>query len=332
MLMDTARQVKRSMAGTGIHVRDAWRLAAAYAYDWRRFIAFSSTRGPFRSRANLAAKITERYHGIEKGLALPAPRPGHGAGVLEPLIRLVKRYIDSYGEDELTSAAIGAMSAYYDFNAQYLEPDKVPFGPQITELVRDYRSNPSGVSGVTTICRADVHAAVSGVGPEFFSSRHSVRVYSSEPVTDEEIEFAVTAARSAPAVCNRQFGTVRTWRDTPTIERLLAIQGGTRGFGDNVPALALVTVSLRSYWSPAERHQGWIDGGLFSMNFMLGLHAQGLGAVALNWSKVPASDRALRQALPDLGEDEAIIMFVGFGHLPERAHVAASPRIHLDRD
>ena len=65
------------------------------------------------------------------------------------------------------------------------------------------------------------------------------------------------------------------------------------------------------------------------MNFMLGLHAQGLGTVPLNWSKDPTRDRVLRRALPELGEHEAIIMFVGFGHLPEEYRVAASPRVRL---
>lgn len=327
MVMDAARQAKRRVVEKGIHTRDAGRLAMAYGYDWRRFLTFSSTRGPFRTRANLAAKITERYHGIEKGLALPSPQPGHGASVLEPLIRLVKRYIDLYGEDDLTAAALGALSAYYDFNAARIDADKIPFGAQISELLHGHVSNPAGVSGTRTLTRTEVDAAVSGVTPEFFRSRHSVRVYGSEPVTDDEIETALAAARCAPAVCNRQFARLRTWRDRETIDRLLRIQGGSRGFGDNIPALALVTVSLRSYWGVGERHQGWIDGGLFAMSFMLGLHAEGLGSVALNWSKAPDRDRALRQALPDLRPDEAIIMFIGFGHLPDEFHVAASPRI-----
>lgn len=325
----------RSMAGRALAARErarrAGRLARACVYDFRRFLAYSSTRGPFRSRANLAARITERYHGLEKSLAIPDPQPRHSADVLTSLIPLLGSYLGSYGEDELTAAAIGALRAYHDFNAEQIGADEVPFGPQIRELIENHRSNPSGVSGVRRLSREEVDHAVGAVDPKFFSTRHTVRVYGSEPVTDQEVETAVAAARCAPAVCNREFSMIRIWRDRATIDRLLKIQGGTRGFGDGIPALALITVPLRSYWNAEERHQAWVDGGMVAMSFLLGLHSQSLGAVALNWSKAPERDRALRRALPDVGVDEAIIMFVGFGHLPEHLDVAASPRIMLPR-
>lgn len=329
MRVDKLRDTKRELARRLDQLRESSHVVASYYYDCHRYLRFSSSLGPFRTRRNLAAKITERYHGVEKGLSLPAPEPGHGASVIEPLTRLLTQYLESYGEDELTAAAVGALSAYYEFNAQRIDVGSIPFGDRIEHLVRNYSGNPIGVAGVRDVSRSEVESAAASVTPEFFSSRHSVRIYDPQPVTDQEIETAVLAARCAPAVCNRQFGAIRTWRDRETIDRLLEIQGGTRGFGENIPALALVTVSLRSYWRSAQRNQGWIDGGLFAMNFMLGLHAQGLGSVALNWSKVPSRDRLLRQAMPDLRDDEAVVMFIGFGHLPDEFRVAASPRIGL---
>lgn len=332
MFVDKLRDAKREMARKVNQLRELSQVIASYCYDCRRYLRFSSSLGPFRTRRNLAAKITERYHGIEKSLSLPAPDPGHGASVVEPLTRLLKQYLESYGEDGLTAAAIGALSAYYEFNAQRIDVDSIPFGGRIEGLVRNYLGNPIGMAGVREVARSEIETAVACVTPEFFSTRHSVRMYDPKPVADQEIETAIRAARCAPAVCNRQFGAIRTWRDRETIDRLLEIQGGTRGFGENIPALALVSVSLRSYWRSAERNQGWIDGGLFAMNFMMGLHAQGLGSVALNWSKTPSRDRLLRQLMPDLRDDEAVVMFIGFGHLPEEFRVAASPRIGLDEN
>lgn len=219
------------------------------------------------------------------------------------------------------------MSAYYDFNAARIDADKIPFGAQISELLHGHVSNPAGVSGTRTLTRTEVDAAVSGVTPEFSGAATPCGCNGSSPSR-------MTRSRPRSPRRGGAGGLQPPVRQAPdvagqeTIDRLLGIQGGSRGFGDNIPALALVTVSLRSYWGVWERHQGWIDGGLFAMSFMLGLpHAEGLGSVALNWSKAPDRDRALRQALPDLRPDEAIIMFIGFGHLPDEFHVAASPRI-----
>lgn len=107
MAMDAARQRSGVWWRKGIHTRDAGRLAMAYGYDWRRFLTFSSTRGPFRTRRISPRRSPRRPSRDREGPGAPSPQPGHGASVLEPLIRLVKRYIDLYGEDDLTAAALG---------------------------------------------------------------------------------------------------------------------------------------------------------------------------------------------------------------------------------
>lgn len=76
--------------------------------------------------------------------------------------------------------------------------------------------------------------------------------------------------------------------------------------------------------------QPWTDGGMFAMSFVLGLHAQGLGSVCLNWSKLPAVDRTFRSRFT-IEDDELIVMLVAFGHLPEQYGVAVSPRVQVGR-
>lgn len=307
-----------------------WRTLTAFWYDGRRYLTFSSTRDAYISRENLAAKITERYHAVEKGLSLPSPRAGFGKAAVPKLVRLVTVYVHSYGQDHVTRAAVGTLAAYRDFNVRAgLEELSLPGQPELGEVLSAFSANAPGISGVRCIRRDEIDAAVGPVGLDFFSSRHSTRVFDAAEVTKAEIELAVRAAMTAPAVCNREFSSVTVWTGRERIAEILALQGGARGFGEQVPAIAMVTVSLRAYWSEAERNQGWIDGGLFAMNFLLGLHAQGLGAVALNWSKAPHTDRRMRE-LVGLGDDRAIVMFVAFGHLREEYEVAASPRGPLE--
>lgn len=323
--MGVVARAKHRVKAFLLATRSVMAVAQAAWYDGRRYVWFSSTVGPFATRDNLAAKVTERYHGIEKGLSLPSPRPGFGARNVTALIRLTERYEREHGFDAIAAASWGALSAYVDFNrAAGLPDDQIP-GASVVMRHADRASSMAIESGTKLMSRQSVVAAVSGVDLDFFTTRHSTRIFAAEPVPHEDIVFAVTAASSAPAVCNRQFAKIHVWRDRSRIDELLSIQGGARGFSDQITGLAMITVSLRSYWAAAERYQGWIDGGLFAMNFMLGMHAQGHGAVPLNWSKTPELDRRMRAA-SGIDPAETIIMLVGFGRLAEQYRVAASPR------
>ncbi len=145
------------------------------------------------------------------------------------------------------------------------------------------------------------------------STRVSVRTFDvSKPVPEEIIIRAVSQAIRAPSVCNRQ-----TWRvhqyDGENAQKILKLQSGNRGFGHTIPCILVVTSDLRYFTGTAERYQPWIDGGMFSMLLLLGLHTQGLGAVALNWSVMNKRDSELR-AHGDIADHERIIMLIGCGY------------------
>lgn len=299
----------------------------AYTYDLGRYLRLSSTiKSSDSHRLSHAAKLTERYHAVEKALSLPAPRPAFGKTVIPRLIDLLESYVQAYGESEVTQAATGVLEAYRTFNLNSgVSEQDIPGQPKLGGLLA--RSNPvkPDTFGAVRMLQDEVLTAVHAVDLEFFTSRHSTRIFSDTPVTQAECEFATRAAMSAPAVCNREFGSITIWTQPGRINEILEAQGGARGFGHQVPALAMVTMTPRAYWGAAERNQGWIDGGMFAMSFLLGLHAQGLGAVALNWSKEPDRDQEMRK-LTKLSDHRSIIMFVGFGHLQPTYRVAASTR------
>lgn len=296
---------------------------SAQRYDRGQYLRFSSSVSPEIKRENLRAWMTMQYHNIEKGLSLPAPRPGFGADAVNRLLNTRKRYLASYGIDDASEFATAALVAYREFNLHAgLTPAQIPHFEQLSKL----ESTMSG--GTKEIHSGEQGADAPSVDLEFFTSRSSVRQFAQVAVDHADIEFAVSAAQKSPAVCNRQFGKVRVATDSSLIQEALRIQGGARGFGEQVPAVAVITTSTRSYWNAEERMQPWTDGGMFAMSFVLGLHARGLGSVCLNWSKKPATDRAFRSTF-DIGDDEVIVMLVGFGHVPDDYRVAASPRLPL---
>lgn len=318
--------IKRRLKRRWLNLVGRRRVFAAFLYDQRRYLSYSSTFGPWRGQVNLGARITERYHAIEKALSLPEPRPGFGAKVIPELLGYLEAYADRYGADHITAAAAGALAGYVDFNEHVgLKVDQLPASRRLQAAIDRYAPAELAGHGQLRLNREQIAAATAGVDLDFFTSRHSTRVFADTRVSADEVAFAVRAAMTAPAVCNREFSAVHIWQDRNRIDQILALQGGAKGFAAGVPALAMVTVNQRAYWSADERNQCWIDGGSFAMAFILGLHAQGLGAVPLNWSKPVALDRRMRAEV-NLPEDRAIIMFVGFGHLQPDYPVAASPR------
>jgi nitroreductase len=156
-------------------------------------------------------------------------------------------------------------------------------------------------------------------------SRRSVRRFAPRSLPEGALWQAVELARHSPSVCNRSGSRVWVATDAPLRQQLLRHQDGHQGFAEEAAALALVTVDTSVFHTVGERHQAWVDGGLFAMTFVHALHAQGLGTCCLNWSVEPAADRALKRQA-GLPPGETVVMMVAIGILPDHYTVAHSPR------
>ena len=159
----------------------------------------------------------------------------------------------------------------------------------------------------------------------FFNARHSIREFSNEEVSLCKIKEAIDISRKYPSVCNRQAIKVYLVTSEDLIRDCLSYQNGNRGFGDKINKLAIIVGDIGFFSGGSERNQVYIDGGIYLMGFLLALHSQGLGAVALNWSMSKQDDIRFRQA--DIVKDnEVIISFVGIGNLKSENIVPMSVR------
>lgn len=296
-------------------------LAKASFYDYRRFRAHSGVFRRYHDEASLAALITKYYHMIEKGLALPAPRPGFGNQAVHDLSRLVTQAMRDGVCARETVLAIDAISGWRAFNLD----NNMPVPAWADALLDNARLVGITVSGSPVKSPIVVSQINGGDHLSFIRSRTSVRNFSEQPVPHNVLEQAVHAAQSAPCVCNRQASRIYFFADPDRKRAIFACQNGNRGFGESAPVAVLITVDLREFVEPSERYQGWIDGGMFAMNFLLGLHAQGYGACALNWSALPEQDQRLRK-LGIVPEHESVIMMVAVGALKDDVKVARSER------
>lgn len=291
------------------------------AYDMLRFARYSGTFTKDSNVGSRKAEITKRYHTIEKGLALPAPRPGFGRQMNIDLSLKVQSAIRAGIRDPEIDHAVDALAGYAAFN----DENGIANFSELGETLALAASHGIEPRGTPTRTPATLAALSGQERLDFITSRHSVRHFSTADVPDTVLENATRAAQSAPCVCNRQASRVYFAKDPAIKARMLACQNGNRGFGDKTPVVALVTVDLQSFLDASERYQAWIDGGLFTMNLLLGIHAQDYGACCLNWSALPKQDKALRK-LGIIPPNETVITMVAIGGLRDDYVVARSQR------
>ncbi|WP_374692414.1 nitroreductase family protein [Accumulibacter sp.] len=274
------------------------------------------------NRGILQARIIKSYHRIEKGLALTNPRPGFGNDAIATLIEDILAYRQKFGCDYVTSRALQTLAEYDRFNTDAGQPTNAlaaasdKHGPVANDPIE---------GGTIEVTRAAIHQAGRRDLEAFFRSRYSIRQFSSTPVEEELIEHAVKMAQKTPSVCNRESGRVFLVSGKHDIARLLTFQNGNRGFGDQADKLLIVTASADCFLTVGERHQAWIDGGMFAMSLIYALHSLGLGTCCLNWSVEPNTDQAFKEA-SRIPEGQAIVMLVVIGHIPDQLRVAASAR------
>ncbi|MBM9838427.1 nitroreductase family protein [Rhodococcus hoagii] len=307
-------------------------LAASYWADWRRFRTHSGMGD--RGARGLRAEIVMDAHRLEKGLALPRPREWFGRDVIGRLLDNTEKVCGRAPLDEVdhyvVTAAVGALDAYFDSNDSTggAAPDWVSEARD--RAAKLAANNPARVDaqlgGVEPIGPSAAEA--SGVTAESFAkfvrSRHSVRNFALDVPSRSVIEDAVALAATSPSVCNRQGSRVRIFERGPQADAVLAHQNGNKGFGHTASHVLVVSQDIEAFVAPGERSQAFVDGGMFAMSLMYSLHAAGLGACALNWSRTAADDRRLRAEL-SLPPNEVVVTLMVVGVPAGEILVTRSP-------
>lgn len=153
---------------------------------------------------------------------------------------------------------------------------------------------------------------------ESIIQRRSVRHFSKQSIPEEIIEKIILTARNAPSSCNRQPVKVHVYNSTELINKLLKLQNGNKGFGDNIPCLLLLTYTIESYYTSSERKSGIIDASLFSMCVSLAAMEEGLGTCMLN-TGLYAPKEILLHKIASIPFSESIVMMMGIGYPHELA-------------
>lgn len=262
-------------------------------------------------------------HTIEKGLSLPAPRAEFGRNNICRIVNLLRRADLSPESKTATRMALGCLSSYLEYHQERAITSAflTTLDAELEKLRAKFADQGDG--GVKSVAGVSAEIGCAGLSyPRFLESRFSCRSFAKRNVAQEMIQQVLETARSAPSQCNRQSARVHIFRNPAMIAALLGLQGGARGFGEFIPALAVVTNDLSSWISRGERNQGYVDSGLFAMATLYACHAHGLAACPLNFSKTSRAERRFRRHA-GIPSSERIVMLIGIGYLDEGYAICA---------
>lgn len=300
-----------------------------YATDMWLYVRHNGY-SPWESRAvRREYKTVIETHTVEKGLSLANPRPFFGEAKIKGLL-------DDRGkvEPETTFASqmlAGALKDYVTFNAPFVHSALTESGGAfpVLERAKEYVAAEEErgcalTGGVRTTSNAPIDSDEHVM--DFLGSRFACRMFDPTPMTDQEVEEVISLAQRAPSQCNRQSSIVHVFRGSASIEALLELQGGAKGFVQDVGTLFIVTSELMAWGGPQQRNQPYVDGGLFAMMLMLSLQAHGFASCPLNLALPNRVERQLKLTAK-IPAGQRLVVMVAAGRPASRIVKAAkSPR------
>ena len=297
-------------------------------YSLYLHLRFSFRDGsPGLERERLGYYLVKHCHIVEKGLALPEPRKAFGQPKIKDLIKRTRLYEKYFPEYDIGLMVRDTLREYLAFHDDELEVLPKDFLQSVKDFIKEKPMQAKG--GLKHLTKSDMDTLGVERFEAFVRCRHSVRNFSDVPVEDKEIIEALSITRHTPSVCNRQGWFVHYYSEKPKIAELLSFQNGNAGFAESIDKLLIVTASVKAF-TRYEHNQLFIDGGLYSMNLMLALHAVGLGSCPLN-TCMPWFKAKQMKKVAGIELHERVIMMIAVGNLLDEFSVAQSEKYPVEK-
>lgn len=272
--------------------------------------------------------LRRNIHRLEKGLLMPQRRSVFGEKFIGETVALYTRLVAS------DRASAGETKWAHDVLSRYFDAVDVSVG-QIAPAWEAWQqvahpATPGADAAPYPLGEIGAYAGAEALpGFEAFETlcrtRRSQRWFKQEQVPEDRVEAAMRAALQAPSACNRQPFSFHLATSPRMVKAITDLPLGTAGFGGDLPAVIAVVGDLSAFAEPRDRHLIYVDSALASMQFMLGLTAQGLGSVPINWPDIPENHEALRGLL-GLEAHHVPVMLIGLGVPREDCMIAYSAK------
>jgi len=306
-------------------------LVINYLNDFRLFYKHSALF-KFDTFGKIECQIILDYHSIEKGFLFERTKPRFAKARVE---RLHANLVHSQSYKKLgvsqVKVSLQVMCEYYELHDSMSVDISDYFSKEQYFLYKNMLGDcyDSAFKGSISYLKDDFYCDNKSDFYGFSNSRKSVRSYTGEKVEMSLIRDAIALALNAPSVCNRQGGKVYLLEDKLQIDKVLQIQGGLKGYTENVVQLLILTENRNYFYTVGERNQMYIDGGIFLMNLLYSLHYYRIANCPANWGKNSKDEKKLEQVINIL-DCEKIICMIPIGISTNEFNVTLSKRRDVD--
>jgi nitroreductase len=286
------------------------REAHAVASGQRRYLADRQA-----NRANLY-QLRRNVHRLEKGLVMRPRRSIFARDFINETVKAFAAALDADPND-----TVGELKWARDVLTQYFAVVDCS-DPTIARAWAAFQAIPTQAGeapAVTSDLMAPYARRLSPSTDIDFDAfmqlcrrRRSVRWYRGDPLPREIVDKALTAAAQSPSACNRQPFVYRIFDNPEQAREIARLAGGTKGFVDQIPAVAVLVGQLRAYPFERDRHAIYIDAALSAMSFMMALETLGAASCPINWPDQEPQESQMRERL-QLEPDERVVMLISFG-------------------
>jgi nitroreductase len=279
-----------------------------------------------KKKKNYEYSIMLLVHSLEKGMCMPELRP-FGADKATELIRMLKSYMVDKEDKFEYKLGISILHSYQLFFEKHGWQNEQGYA-EVCEFLKMEKTKKSVDCGCKFYENPSVDFDLEAYEKVIFS-KHSVRDFQDKKLEMKDIQFALKCFIDAPTACNRQMCKLYYIDDSEIKDILNKFIIGISGFNKDHINYFIITYDLAAFDYSGERQQGMFNAGLCTMNFMNGLHANGIGSCCLQWSNKHSEDVFIRHKL-GIADSERIGIVVGAGYYLESTIIPCSVRKQKD--
>ena len=288
---------------------------------------FSNSKLKHENRkAYLERAILVGAHSLERSLGFRNSGAGHSVSECSFLLSRVEEWINKgYEQDNFCICeAIGVLEYY--FSIQEHGEKFLALNNRFTELKKKTNADLRTVSaGVKEIEAPFVNENDALAFENMLENRHSVRQYSKDPITKEEVAKAISLANKAPSACNRQ--PVKVYVALGEEKKAEIHKGFTinKTFRDEFYGYLILTVRRNLFYG-FEHYQWYINGGIYLGYLSLVLHSLNIGSCIMQWKAFDKTEKVLKESC-GISPNEAIVAVIGIGKYDQKVKSLCAQRL-----
>lgn len=275
----------------------------------------------------LKADLIIRAHALEKGMSIGGGRFGFGIPKALELIDDLHLFTSINGDKAVTTDCISIVKKYIEYN-KLGGADMSKVEDAFNDFCCKHSSPLLDDVGILSLVYPQISSMSQSSFDVFSQSRFSCRDFGTIPVSIEQLENAFKLCERTPSACNRQSQRVHVYLDKALKDKICELQGGSRGFYDNMQGAILVCGDLNMYGFQ-ELNQVFVDGGLYAMNLMYALHFYGIANIPLTMAHKASYVKKICKEM-NIPENEMPILLIGIGSYKDTWKVAVSKRNKWD--